>query len=103
MTTVLPPPRRSPNQGTILPPAPPSPQDPTPDFNELHAKFLSDIRDLEDTQNANADRLLSMESNLAIAYSVLLQDQFQFLHLLEKLEDITQETDQVIAKYQQAA
>ncbi|KAL3932290.1 MAG: hypothetical protein SGBAC_010914 [Bacillariaceae sp.] len=105
--TIVPPPASVPATNTQTatdgsPNTPPDDSSSTPDFNDLHAQFLSDIRDLEDTQNANGDRLLSMESNLSIAYSVLLQDQFQFLHLLDKLEHFTQETDQAIAKYHQS-
>lgn len=72
----------------------------TLDFGDLHAKFLTDIRDLEDLQDCNSTRLLTMESMFATAYSVTLNDQAQFLDLIDQLEDLTSEGDKKIAKFQ---
>jgi hypothetical protein len=72
----------------------------TMDFGDLHAKFLSDIRDLQDLQDGNGTRLLTMDSVFATAYSVTLYDQAQFLSLIDQLEDLTNESDKTISKFQ---
>jgi hypothetical protein len=72
----------------------------TMDFGDLHAKFFSDIRDLQDLQDGNGTRLLTMDSVFATAYSVTLYDQAQFLTLIDQLEDLTKESDKTISKFQ---
>eukprot|EP00980_Cylindrotheca_fusiformis_P008752 scaffold1869_cov122-Cylindrotheca_fusiformis.AAC.14 len=55
------------------------------DFDDLHAKFLSDIRDLQDLQDGNRAHLLTMENVFATAYSVVLHDQ-SHLSIVEQCE-----------------
>jgi hypothetical protein len=70
------------------------------DFDDLHAKFLGDIRDLEDIQNGNGARLLDMEGLFATAYSASLYDQAQFLDLLNQLEKASVAADEMIMRFQ---
>jgi hypothetical protein len=71
------------------------------DFDDLHAKFLSDIRDLEDLQNGNSKRLLNMEGLFATAYSESLHDQSKFLDLLDQLEKVSCMADGTINRFQE--
>jgi hypothetical protein len=71
------------------------------DFDDLHAKFLSDIRDLEDLQNGNSKRLLNMEGLFATAYSESLHDQSKFLDLLDQLEKVSCMADGTIKRFQE--
>jgi hypothetical protein len=69
-------------------------------FDDLHAKFLSDVRDLEDIQNGNGARLLDMEGLFATAYLASLYDQAKFLDLLNQLEKASVAADEMIMRFQ---
>lgn len=68
-------------------------------FEDLHAKFLSDIRDLEDHQENNRERLLAMEDLFASAYAETLQDQAQLLDLLYSAEKTSEMAGGLIARF----
>jgi hypothetical protein len=71
-----------------------------PPFDDLHAKFLSDTRDLEDLQNENASQLLDMDVLLSTALSASLKDQADFMDLLQQLQKEVNLADITILKYQ---
>lgn len=70
-----------------------------PSFDDLHAKFLSDTRDLEDLQNENASQLLDMDVLLSTALSASLKDQADFMDLLQQLQKEVDLADATIHKY----
>jgi hypothetical protein len=70
-----------------------------PSFDDLHAKFLSDTRDLEDLQNENASQLLDMDVLLSTALSASLKDQVDFMDLLQQLQKEVDLADATIHKY----
>ena len=74
-------------------------ESPSDDFDDLKARFLSDIRDIQDVQNDNASLLLQIESLFATAYSESLHDQANFLDLLEQLEALESKADATIARF----
>ena len=69
-------------------------------FDDLHAQFLSDIRDLEDLQDEVSTHLLNMEGLFASVYSASLQDRARFLDLLEQLENASSSADKMISRFQ---
>ena len=70
------------------------------DFEELHAKFLSDIRDLEDLQDGNTSRLLFMQGMFATSYAATLKDQANLLDLISNLEKVAATAQETIARFQ---
>lgn len=71
-------------------------------FDDLHAKFLSDIRDLQDIQNENSTRLLKMNECFSSAFSESLRDQANFIDLFEELEKASKLADEIINRFQQS-
>lgn len=70
------------------------------DFEELHAKFLTDIRDLEDLQEGNTTRLLFMQGIFATSYAESLKDQASLLDLLGNLEKVTATAQEMISRFE---
>lgn len=70
-------------------------------FEELHAKFLSDIRDLEDFQDGNSMTLLQMQGIFATSYAESLKDQANLLDLLSSLQKASTMGDEMISTFQQ--
>jgi hypothetical protein len=69
-------------------------------FEELHAKFLSDIRDLEDIQDGNTSQLLVMQARFATSYAESLKDQGNLLDLIGNLEKVAATVQDTISRFQ---
>lgn len=67
-------------------------------FEDLHAKFLMDIRDLNDLQDDNGARLLSMQGLFATAYGESLQAQANLMELLLGVEKATEMAHELTSK-----
>jgi hypothetical protein len=67
-------------------------------FEDLHANFLLDIRDLKDQQDDNGARLLSMQGLFATAYSESLQDQANLIDLLSGVEKVKEMAEELTSK-----
>lgn len=71
------------------------------DFDDLHVKFLSDIRDLQDLQHENSELLINLEKLLSTAYSECLQDHAKFLDLEDQLEKASGSWEDMIHRFQE--
>lgn len=67
-------------------------------FEDIYAKFLGDLRDLEDAQEGNRGLLLSMQDLFATSYAECLQDQAALLDLIGNFEKTSDMADELLAR-----